>query len=47
MKIIMKKEYIKPDLEIFEIKASTLLAGSDPENINSSNGDDINTGYVD
>lgn len=47
MKIIMKKEYIKPDLEVFEIKASTLLAGSDPDSVSGSNGGDINEGYVD
>lgn len=45
----MKKQYIKPDLEVFEIKASTLLAGSDPDSISGSPRGDkyIDDGFVD
>lgn len=42
----MKKQYIKPDLEVIEIKASTLLAGSDPDSISGSNGGSIGGGYI-
>lgn len=44
----MKKQYIKPDLEVFEIKASTLLAGSDPDSISGSPRGDkyIEDGFV-
>ncbi len=37
----MKKEYIKPEMQVHEIKAQQLLAGSQPE-INNKIPDDEN-----
>ncbi len=43
----MKKQYIKPALEVFEVKTMTLLAGSDPDSIYGGVGGSIDGGYVD
>ena len=43
----MKKQYIKPALEVFEVKTMTLLAGSDPDSVSGSLGGNIDDDYVD